>query len=84
LEQVVDAHPAPLGPGGRPVRLYYIAQVGSGPPTFSIACNRPQAVTDDYKRFLVNRMREAFGLKVPIIILLKERTKKRFVPKHHR
>ncbi|HYV46392.1 MAG TPA: ribosome biogenesis GTPase Der, partial [Myxococcaceae bacterium] len=65
LEQVQDAHPAPIA-GGRPLRLYYIAQVGTSPPTFTITCNRPEAVPEAYKRYLNNQLRQTFDLKVPI------------------
>ncbi len=78
LEQVVDAHPAPMASGGYPVRLFYISQIGVRPPTFAVTCNRPESVPDDYKRFLVNRMRDAFGLKVPIVLLMKPKSKRLF------
>lgn len=84
LERIIDEHPAPLAPGGNPVRMFYIAQVAMGPPTFAITCNRPEAVTNDYKRFIVNRMRDAFGLRVPIVILLKPKSKRPFVIREKR
>jgi GTP-binding protein len=79
LHKIVDEHPAPLAPGGRPVRLFYIAQVGTRPPAFTIACNRPDAVGEDYKRFIVNRMRASFGLRVPIRLLMRAKSKRAFV-----
>jgi GTPase len=75
LEDVQVSHPAPLA-RGRPVKLFYIAQVGYSPPTFVVQCNRPEAVSDHYKRFIENRMREAFGLVVPIRIVYKERKRR--------
>lgn len=80
LQAVVDEHPAPLY-GGHPVRLFYIAQTGSRPPVFSVTCNKPEGVTDDYKRFIVNRMRESFGLKVPVRLIAKRKSKRAFVAK---
>jgi GTP-binding protein len=65
LERVVDSHPAPIA-GRGPLRLYYIAQVTTAPPTFAITCNRPEGVPDSYKRYLINQLRETFHLKVPI------------------
>ena len=76
LENVQTSHPAPLA-RGRPVKLYYMAQVGSAPPMFAMQCSRPEAIGDDYKRFIENRFREAFGLEVPIRFLYKERTRAR-------
>jgi GTP-binding protein len=85
LEKVIDAHPAPLASGGHPVRLFYISQISSGPPTFAITCNRPEAVTEDYKRFIVNRMRESFGLRVPVMLLIRGRKSKRpFTPRREK
>jgi len=75
LENVQASHPAPLAQG-RSVKLYYIAQVGYAPPTFAIQCNRPAAIGDHYKRFLENRLREAFGLEVPMRIIYKERKRR--------
>jgi len=72
LAQVQDAHPAPIA-GGRPLRLYYIAQVGTSPPTFSITCNKPEAVPEAYKRYLNNQLRQTFDLKVPIRLLFRPR-----------
>lgn len=72
LTQVQDAHPAPIV-GGRPLRLYYMAQVGTSPPTFTITCNRPEAVPDAYKRYLNNQLRQTFDLKVPIRLYFRPR-----------
>lgn len=72
LAQVQDAHPAPIA-GGRPLRLYYMAQVGTSPPTFTITCNRPEAVPDAYKRYLNNQLRQTFDLKVPLRLYFRPR-----------
>ncbi|MFN7135109.1 MAG: molybdopterin-binding protein [Myxococcales bacterium] len=79
LEKIVDEHPAPRASGGLPVRLFYIAQIGQKPPTFALTSNKPADVAEDYKRFIVNRMRDAFGLRVPIRLVFKRKSKKRFV-----
>ncbi len=75
LERIQTSHPAPLAQG-RPVKLYYVAQVAYAPPTFVVQCNRPEAVSDHYKRFVENRFREAFGLEVPVRIVYKERKRR--------
>jgi GTP-binding protein len=75
LENAQDSHPAPIS-GGRRTKLYYVAQVGYAPPTFAIQCNRPEGVSDYYKRFIENRFRDAFGLQVPIRIIYKERRRR--------
>ena len=75
LENVQVSHPAPLA-RGRPVKLYYVAQVAYAPPTFVVQCNRPEAISDHYRRFVENRFREAFGLEVPMRIVYKERKRR--------
>ena len=72
LGQLVDAHPAPIV-DGRPLRLYYIAQVGTAPPAFAVTTNRPEKVPEAYKRYLANHLREAFGLRVPIQLFFREK-----------
>jgi GTP-binding protein len=72
LEHVVDSNPAPIV-GGKPLRLYYIAQVSHGPPGFALTCNYPERVPDFYKRYLNNQIREAFNLKVPIVMYFRGR-----------
>ena len=72
LQGLTDAHPPPLA-GGRPLRLYYAAQVGEEPPTFAFTCNFPGRVPESYRRYLSNQIRQAFRLKVPIRLLFRER-----------
>lgn len=72
LEHMVDNHPAPIV-RGKPLRLYYIAQVTAAPPTFALTCNHPEAVPDMYKRYITNQIRKTFDLRVPIRLVFKER-----------
>jgi GTP-binding protein len=72
LRELMDAHPPPFA-NGKPLRFYYIAQVGVEPPTFVLTSNAPGSVPDRYKRYLVNRLRAAFDLRVPIRLLFRER-----------
>lgn len=58
LAETVEASPPPRRAGGA-VRLRYITQVGSGPPTFRIFANSQLDAT--YRRYLERRLREAFG-----------------------
>jgi GTP-binding protein len=79
LEAIQEEHPAPLA-RGLPVKLFYVAQVAYAPPTFSIQCGRPEAISDAYRRFVENRFREAFGLEVPMRLLFKERKRRERPP----
>jgi len=72
LARVVDAHPAPIV-DGRPLRLYYIAQVGTAPPAFAVTTNRPEKVPEAYRRYLSNQLRETFGLRVPLQLFFREK-----------
>lgn len=72
LEHMVDNNPAPIV-HSKPLRLYYIAQVGTAPPTFALTCNVPQGVPEMYKRYITNQLRKTFDLRVPLRLLFKER-----------
>jgi GTP-binding protein len=58
---VTAVHP-PASPGRREVRILYAAQIGVGPPTFVFFTNVATEFHFSYERFLVNRLRESFGL----------------------
>jgi GTPase len=72
LQKVVEAHPAPSD-RGRALRFYYITQVASAPPTFALTCNRPRSVTQAYRRYLTNQLRDALALRVPLHLVFRER-----------
>lgn len=62
-EVVLDAqllNPAPTFKGKR-FRIYYCTQVGVAPPTFILYVNDPELMHFSYKRFIENKLREAFG-----------------------
>jgi len=75
LAAAQEAQHAPVVHGRR-VKLYYVAQVAHGPPTFVVQANRPDAVGEAYRRYVENRFREAFGLEVPIRIVYEQRRHK--------
>jgi len=69
---VVSRHPPPAV-SGRRVRLRYLTQAGTRPPTFIAFCSRPDAIPDSYKRYIVNGIRDEFGLVgVPIRLNLRK------------
>jgi GTPase len=61
LGEAVAAHPPPAKGGRRP-RLDYITQPKARPPTFVLFSSRTSQLTDTYRRYLVNGLREAFDL----------------------
>lgn len=61
FEDALERHQPPLVDGRR-LKLRYITQVKSRPPTFVIFGTRAEQVPDSYKRYLVNGLRETFHL----------------------
>ena len=73
LGEVVATHPPPAV-AGRRIRLDYITQPKSRPPTFVLFTSRADAVPDAYRRYLVNGLRESFDLPgTPIRLTLREK-----------
>lgn len=71
LEAVVQRHPPPLVQGRR-LKLRYITQIKTRPPSFLCFCNQPDQVPESYKRYVVNELRKHFMLPgVPIRLLMK-------------
>jgi GTP-binding protein len=72
---VSAVHP-PTSPGRKEVRILYAAQTGVGPPTFVFFTNVATEFHFSYERFLMNRLRESFGLTgTPIRIHVRRREK---------
>ena len=73
FEHTVEAHPPPAV-SGRRLRLNYITQAKSRPPSFVVFCTRADALPDAYKRYLLNGLRESFELPgTPIRLTLREK-----------
>jgi GTP-binding protein len=70
LHDALQTHTPPLVDGKR-LKIKYMTQAKTRPPTFALFTNR--AVPESYKRYLVNAMRDAFGLPgVPIRLLIRK------------
>ena len=73
---LVDAqlmNPTTTFNGGR-LKIFYANQVAVCPPTFVLFSNDPQYLHFTYKRYLENRLREAFGFEgTPIHIICRKR-----------
>jgi GTPase len=73
----VCEHTPPPTFRGKAVRIYYLNQPVTHPPTFVLSANRPELVHYGYRRFLVNKMRERFGFEgTPIRIVTRRRGEK--------
>lgn len=72
LQEALARH-APPAVAGRRIRLRYMTQVSTRPPTFVAFCSRPGELPRSYVRYLTNSMRAVFGLPgVPIRFSLKK------------
>ena len=73
FEATIEAHPPPAV-SGRRLRLNYITQAKTRPPSFVLFCTRADALPEAYKRYLINSMRENFELPgTPIRLTLREK-----------
>jgi GTP-binding protein len=65
----------PRAKDGKEVRLLYITQTGVSPPRFVVFGNRSRSELDPtYPRYLVHRLREAFGFEgTPVRIAIRKR-----------
>jgi len=59
---------------GKYIRIKHVTQLKSKKVAFAFFCNLPQYVSESYKRFLENRLREHFNFNgVPILMLFKKK-----------
>lgn len=73
IMDAVAMNPTPTDKGKR-LKIYYVTQVSVKPPTFIVFVNDPELLHFSYKRFLENRIRDAFGFEgTPIRLLARER-----------
>jgi GTPase len=72
LAAVQERHPPPLA-AGRRLRLRYMTQVNTRPPSFALFASKPAELPDSYRRYLVNALRAAFELPgTPIRLMLRQ------------
>jgi len=73
LEEMTANHPPPLSKQGRRVKLRYMTQAKTRPPTFAIFTSRPDDLPDSYMRYLINGLRQDFGLEgIPLRLYLRK------------
>ncbi|MCL2486006.1 MAG: ribosome biogenesis GTPase Der [Oscillospiraceae bacterium] len=62
---------------GKRLKIYYMTQASTKPPTFVCFVNNKELFHFSYQRYLENRIRETFGLEgTPIRLKIRERTHK--------
>ena len=71
FEDALETNPPPA-PGGKRIKLRYITQVKTRPPSFVIFGTRTSELPESYRRYLVNSMRRQLGLgPVPVRLTLR-------------
>ncbi len=71
LQYMTEKH-SPPAPKGRRIKIRYMTQARTRPPTFAISSSQPGELPGDYARYLINGLRETFGFHgVPIRMKVK-------------
>ncbi|MFH0894429.1 MAG: ribosome biogenesis GTPase Der [Bacteroidota bacterium] len=69
----IEAHTPPVVKG-KVVHIKFVTQLPTAVPSFAFFCNLPQYVSEPYKRYLENRLRENFDFTgVPIRIFIRQK-----------
>ena len=72
LEGMLEAHPPPLVQGRR-LRIRYMTQIKSRPPTFALFVSRPADLPESYLRYLIGGLRDEFGLDgIPVRMVMRK------------
>jgi GTP-binding protein len=75
LRDAVDRR-QPVSEAGHRLKFFYATQVRPVPPTFLLFVNRDELFSDQYKKYLGDQMRQAFGYEgCPIVLVPKPRPK---------
>ena len=73
FQDVQEQNPAPLGKNKRRIKLRYITQAKTRPPSFYIFSSNPEGLPDSYLRYLTNQLRESFDLRgIPLRITVRK------------
>ncbi|MBQ8465078.1 MAG: ribosome biogenesis GTPase Der [Alphaproteobacteria bacterium] len=70
---MIDRYPPPLGKNKRRIKLRYITQAKTRPPSFYIFSSNPEGLPDAYLRYLTHSLRENFNLDgIPLRITVRK------------
>lgn len=72
FEEALRTAPLPTF-GGQKIRLYYMNQVSTEPPAFTVFTNRPERLSDSIIRHLEKGLRKRFSFKGTPIVIMKRR-----------
>jgi len=80
LSMATQRHPPPAVDGKR-IKPKYMAQTKARPPTFVLMASRAESMPEQYKRYLVNNLRESFDLPgTPIRLIVKSGSENPYAP----
>ena len=72
LRHAIIRHPPPSVNGKR-IKPRYIAQIKARPPTFVLIASRGERTPEQYRRYLINGLRESFGFQgTPIRLIIRQ------------
>ena len=81
FEAALERHAPPIV-GGKRLKLRYMTQAKARPPTFVLFGTRAEQTPEDYRRYLVNGLRESFDLPGVPVRLLARGTTNPYADKH--
>jgi GTP-binding protein len=71
FEEAIERNPPPA-PGGKRIKLRYITQVNTRPPSFVVFGSRLEQLPTSYERYLINGMRRELGFgAVPVRLAMR-------------
>jgi len=74
MQEAWAAH-RPAAVRGKFIRIKYVTQIPASIPTFLFFTNHPKLIQESYKRYLENKLRDAFGFRgVPINIFFRNKS----------
>jgi GTPase len=79
FERALEANPPPA-PGGKRIKLRYVTQIKSRPPSFVIFGTRVDQLPESYRRYLVNGIRRDLGFGAVPVRLTFRAPKNPFAP----
>ena len=73
FQDMMEMNPPPLGKNKRRIKLRYITQAKTRPPSFYIFSSNPEGLPEAYLRYLTNNLRETFDMRgIPIRITVRK------------
>lgn len=79
IKYALEQHPPHMRSNGRRIKIKYITQINTRPPTFKMFCNYPEEIEESYIQYLKKSMRKIFKMDgIPLRFIL-SKTKNPYV-----